>query len=188
MRQLILIAVLLAALAAAPSALGKEVLAVTACGSDGCSTSRDAGLMRGMTDVGPPTDAPAGPGRFYRLTITVGDGDEVAGHDRLWWVPAAGVLLTRDGTWLAARSEIRSGLHELTRGLDPLPAGRLPVVPEAPDAAPPAQAPAARSPSAQDDSPVWIVVAAATALLIGGLLVLSQRITSRPSGALHSPD
>jgi hypothetical protein len=183
MRLLILIGVQLVALAAAPPALGKEVLAVTVCGTDGCSTSKDGGLLRAMTDVGPPTDAPARPGPFYRLDITVGDGDEIAGHDRLRWVPAAGVLLTREGTWIAARSEIRDGLQGLTRGLDPLPAGRLPGFPVAPDPAPPAQAP-----SAQGGSPGWIVIAASVALLIGGLLVLGRRITSRPSGALQSPD
>src|SRR5687767_11934173 len=125
MRRLVLIAVLLVPLAAAPPALGKEVLSVTACGTDGCSTSKDGGFLGAMTDVGLPTDSPADPAAFYRLNLTVGDGDEVAGHDRLSWVPSEGVLLTRDGTWIAVRPEIRSGLDELTRGLDALPARRL---------------------------------------------------------------
>ena len=74
--------------------------------------SKDAGLLHAMTDVGPPTDAPAQPAGFYRLDITVGDGEEITGHDRLSWVPSAGMLLTRDGTWLAVRPEVRSGLDE----------------------------------------------------------------------------
>jgi phosphate/sulfate permease len=175
MRRLALIVVLLVPLAAAGPAQGKEVLSVTACGSDGCSTSKDGGLLRAMTDVGPPTDAPAQPAGFYRLNVTVGDGDEIAGRDRLSWVPSAGMLLTRDGTWIAVRPEIRSGLDELTRGLDALPARRLAGFPA--DAATPTQAP---STSATDDTPIWILVTAAAALLIGGLLVRGHRIARRP--------
>jgi hypothetical protein len=189
MRRLVLIAVLLSSLAAASPALGKEVLSVTACGSDGCDSTKTAGFLRQMTDVGPPTDPPASPAAFYRLNITVGDGNEVAGHDRVSYVPSEGLLLANDGTWLAVRPEIRSGLDELTRGLDALPARRLAGFPaDAADAAPPAQAPASAPASTGDDSPIWwILVTGAAALLIGGLLVRAVR-TARPSRALHTPD
>ena len=189
MRRLLLVAVLLVPLAAASPALGKEVLSVTACGSDGCSTSKDAGLLHAMIDVGPPTNAPTRPAKFYRLDITVGAGEEIAGHDRLSWVPSASMLLARDGTWLAVRPEVRSGLNELTRGLDALAAGRVDGFPAAPaDAEPPARAPAEAARSAWGDSAIWIVVIAVAALLIGGVLVRGYRIVSRSSGALQSPD
>jgi hypothetical protein len=173
MRRLVLLAVLLVPLAAAAPALGKEVMSVTACGSDGCSTTRDGALMRAMTDVGPPTDAPAQPGAFYRLRITVGAGDEIAGHDRLSWVPSAGVLLARDGTWIAARPEIRAGLDDLTRGHKALPASRLAGFPPA-AAEPSAPQPPEDTASASSDAPVWIAVTAAVALLLAGLLVLGR--------------
>jgi len=173
MRRIVLIAVLLVPLAAAPPALGKEVMSVTACGSDGCSTSKDAGFLRAMTDVGPPTDAPAQPAAFYRLRVTVGDGDEIAGRDRLSWVPSAGVLLTRDGTWIAARAEIRAGLDALTRSHKALPARRLDGFPAAAAGAAP-QAPADTAASASGDAPIWIPATAAAALLIAGLLMLRR--------------
>jgi hypothetical protein len=186
MRRLVLIAVLVVPLAAATPAFGKEVLSVSACGSDDCTTSQAGGFMRAMTDVGPPTGAPAAPARFYRLNVAVGEGDEVAGRDKLWWVPSAGRLLTIDGTWIAARPEIRSRLESLTRGLSPLPASKLPGFPaEAPDAAPPSHAPPASSAPAQSDVPAWPFVGAAVVLLIAGLLVRARRVTSRPSGALR---
>jgi hypothetical protein len=181
MRRLVLVAVLLVPLATAAAAQGKEVVSVTACGSDGCSTSKDAGLLRAMTDVGPPTDAPARPARFYRLDVAVGDGQEIAGHDRLSWVPSAAVLLTRDGTWLAVRPEVGSGLDELTRGLDALPAGRLDGFAARPSGPPPARA----SSSAWGDSAIWIVIIAAAALLIGGGLVRGYRRWTSPSSALE---
>jgi hypothetical protein len=186
MRRLVLVAVLLVPLATASAAQGKEVVSVTACGSDGCSTSKDAGLLGAMTDVGPPTDAPARPAGFYRLDVAVGDGQEIAGHDRLSWVPSAGVLLTRDGTWLAVRPEVGSGLDGLTRGLDALPAGRLDGFAARPaDAEPPGPQPARASSSAWGDSAIWIVIITTAALLIGGVLVRGYRRWSSPSGALE---
>jgi hypothetical protein len=186
MRRLVLLTVVLSSLVAASPALGKEVLSVTACGTDGCQTSKTGGFLSGMTDVGPPTDAPAHPAAFYRLNLTIGDGNQIAGHDRLSYVPSEGVLLTREGTWIAVRPEIRRGLDELTRGLDALPARRLEGFPT--DAAPPAQAPATAPTSTGDDSPIWWILASAAAvLLVGGLIVRGIRI-ARPSGALHSPD
>jgi hypothetical protein len=172
MRRLVLLAVLLAPLAVAPPALGKQVMSVTACGSDGCSTTKDGALMRAMTDVGPPTDSPARPAAFYRLRVTVGAGGEIAGRDRLSWVPSAGVLLARDGTWLAARPEVRAGLDELTRGHEALPASRLEGFP--PAAAEPSAPPQPPGDTASSDAPVWIPVTAAVALLLAGLFVLAR--------------
>jgi hypothetical protein len=184
MRRIVLMAVLLVPLSAASPAAAKEVLSVTVCGTNDCSTSREGGFMRAMTDVGPPTDAPQRPARFYRLVVAVGEGDEVAGRDELSWVPSAGVLLTVDGTWIAARPEIRSGLDGLTRGLVALPAARLAGFPAAasePAAPPPRESPASSSP-ASSDLPIVLVLAAAVALVIAGLLVRGHR-RSAPSAS-----
>lgn len=53
---------------------------VTVCGAGGCETSDDPGLMSVMIDVGPPTSAPEAPAPFYRLTMAIGDGNEVFGR------------------------------------------------------------------------------------------------------------
>lgn len=184
MRRLVLIAVLSIPLAAGPSAFAKEVESVTACGADGCSTSRAPAFMRAMLDVGPPTDALARPAEFYRLVVTVGDGKQVAGRDRLSWVPSAGRLLTVDGTWIAVWPAIRHRLDRLTRGLVALPAGRLRGFPAATVAPPSPPSPA---PSA-NQAPVLPVLAAAMALGLAGVLARRHRPRRGPSRALGSAD
>lgn len=180
MRRLVLIAIMIVPLAGATPAVAKEVQVVMACGSGDCSTSRAAGFLRAMRDVGPPTDAPPRPARFYWVTITVGDGDEIAGRDRLAWVPSLGRLLTVDGMWIAARPAIRRGLDGLTRGLAALPAARLPGFPTAPPPSSPVSSPPASSPR---DVPVVPIVAAAMTVLIAGLLA-RRRVGRGPSRPL----
>ena len=131
MRRRALIAVLLVPLSAAPLAVAKELQSVTACGIGDCTTSHAAGLLRAMTDVGPPTGAPRRPAPFYRLTVKVGEGGKAFGRYKSWWVPSATRLLGEDGTWMAVRPEVRRGLDRLTRGLATLPAARLPGFPTA---------------------------------------------------------
>ena len=191
MRRLMLIAVLLVPLAAAPPAFAKEVQSVTACGTDDCTTTRAPGFMRAMTDVGPPTGAPAGPGEFYRLVITVADGAEVVGRDRLSWVPSTGRLLTVDGMWIAVRPAVRRGLDRLTRGLAARPAARLPgFQTAAAEAVAPAPSPPASSPpvSSQSDVPIVPVLAGAMALVLAALLVRRHRRGGGPLRALRSAD
>jgi hypothetical protein len=186
MPRLVLLTVLLASLVVASPAAAKEVQSVKACGVGDCETSKAAGLMRGMTDVGPPTSAPQAPAPFYRLTMAIGDGNETFGHFKSWWVPAAGVLLGEDGTWMAARPEVRRGLDRLTRGLAALPSARLPGFP-APDTdvSPPRPAAAVTSDSGL---PVVPLVAAVAVLALVGLLVRRHVAGSGPSGALGSAE
>lgn len=187
MRRLVLLTVLLTSLAVASPAAAKEVQSVKACGVGDCETSKAAGLMRGMTDFGPPTSAPQAPAPFYRLTMAIGDGDETFGHFKSWWVPAAGVLLGEDGTWMAARPEVRRGLDRLTRGLAAVPAARLPGF-SAPDAAVSAPPPASAAVTSDSGLPVVPVVAAVTLLALAGLLVRRHVAGSGPSGALGSAE
>ena len=187
MRRLAVLTVLLASLAVASPAAAKEVQSVRACGVGDCETSKAAGLMRGMTDFGPPTSAPQAPAPFYRLTIAIGDGDETFEHFKSWWVPAAGVLLGEDGTWMAARPEVRRGLDRVTSGLAALPSDRLPGFP-APEADISPARPAAAAVTSDSGLPVVPLVAAVTVLALVGLLVRRHVAGSGPSGALGSAE
>jgi hypothetical protein len=186
MRRLALLAVLLTSLAVPSSAASKEVQSVTACGVGDCATSKNAGLMRGMIDIGPPTSAPRAPAPFYRLTIAIGDGHEVFEHFRSSWVPSAGRLLAEDGNWLAVRPEVRRGLHRLTRGLVALPSAQLPGFPTADtNVPPPRPAPVVTS---HNNLPVVPLVAAVMLLALVALLVRRRVAGSGPSSALRSAE
>lgn len=186
MRRLILLAVLLASLAVPSAAASKEVQSVTVCGVGDCTTSKNAGLMRGMIDIGPPTSAPKAPAPFYRLTMAIGDGREVFEHFTSSWVPSAGRLLAEDGNWLAVRPEVRRGLDSLTRGLAALPAAQLPGFPTADaDVTPPRRAPAATS---DTNLPIVPLVAAVMLLGLVALLVRRHVVGSGPSSALRSAE
>jgi hypothetical protein len=183
MRRLALITALLVPLAIASPAAAKEVMSVTACGDGDCTTSKAAGLMRGMTDIGPPASAPKAPAPFYRLTLAIGDGRAVFERFKVSWVPAAGRLLGEDGTWMAVRPEVRRGLARLTRGLTALPADRLPGFPvPAADVAPP---PPAAPVTSDSDLPVVPLLAAALLVALVGVLVRRHLPGSGPSRALH---
>ena len=188
MRRLVLLTVLLASLVVASPATAKEVQSVKACGVGDCETSKAAGLMRGMTDIGPPTSAPQGPAPFYRLTMAIGDGDKTFEHFKSWWVPAAGVLLGEDGTWMAARPEVRRGLDHLTRGLAALPAARLPGFPASDADVSPPPRPASAAVTSDSGLPVVPVVVAVALLALVGLLVRRHVAGSGPSGALGSAE
>lgn len=169
MRRLALIAALFVPLLAAAPAAAKEIQSVTACGTGDCVRSRTAGLLRGMTDVGLPADAPRRPAPFYRLTIEVGEGGKEVGRFKSWWVPSSGRVLGEDGTWMQAWPDVRRGLARLTRGLEALPAARLPGFPAAAKVfAPPPAAPVA---AAGDDVSVGWILATVVTLALAGLLV-----------------
>jgi hypothetical protein len=183
MRRLALFTVLLASLAVPSSAASKEVQSVTACGVGDCATSKDAGLMRGMIEIGSPTSAPEAPAPFYRLTMAIGDGEQTFEHFKSSWVPSAGRLLAEDGSWIAVSPEVRRGLDRLTRGLAPLPSAKLPGVPTAnADVAPPRPAPTVASDSGL---PVVPLLAAVMLVALVGLLVRRHVLRSGPSSALR---
>lgn len=183
MRCLALICALLASLAVASPAASKEVQSVTACGAGDCTTSKAAGLMRAMTDIGPPTSAPKAPAPFYRLTLAIGDGQTIFERFNVSWVPSARRLLGEDGTWMAATPDVRRRLDRLTRGLAPLPAARpagLPA-PAADVAPPPTTAPV----TPDSDLPLVPLLAAAMLVTLVGALVRRHLPGSGPSRSLH---
>jgi hypothetical protein len=186
MRRLAILTVLVASLAVPSPAASKEVQFVTACGVGDCASSKAAGLMRGMIDIGLPTSAPEAPAPFYRLTIAIGDGRETFEHFKSSWVPSAGRLLAEDGNWLAVRPEVRRGLDRLTRGLAALPAAKLPGFP-APDADVSPPRPAATVTS-DGDLPVVPLLVAVMLVALVGLLVRRHVVGSGPSRALRSAE
>ena len=186
MRRLALLTVLLASLATATPAAAKEVVSVTVCGVGDCTTSKNADLISRMTDIGPPTTAPKAPVPFYRVTMAIGDGDEVFGRVRSSWAPSAGRMLAEDGNWLAVRPDVGRALHRLTRGLAALPAAQLPGFPAADaDVTPPR--PAAPV-SSESDLPVVPLVAAVILLALVALLVRRHVAGSGPPSALRSTE
>ena len=171
--------VVLAVLAAAPSAAAKEIQSVTACGAGDCATSKAGGLLLAMTDVGPPADGPAGHAPFYQLTVVVGDGRKAVGRFKSWWDPSAGLLLGEDGTRMAVRPALGRRLNRLTRGLAPRPAARLPGVrptaaPAADAVAPPRTAPIAST----GGVPVVPVLVAVTLLAFAAVVVRRRAMPS----------
>ena len=182
MRGLVLAAVLVAVLAAAPSAAAKEIQSVTACGAGDCATSKARVLLLAMTDVGPPADGPASQAPFYKLTIVVGDGGKAVGRFKSWWDPSAGRLLGEDGTWMAVRPALGRRLDRLTRGLAPRPAARLPGV--RPTAAPAtdALAPPRTAPIASTGGVPVVPVVVAVTLLVFAVVGVRRRAGIRLAG------
>lgn len=186
MRRLALLTVLLASLVVAAPATAKEVQSIKVCGVDGCATSKDAELMSGMIDIGPPTSAPKAPAPFYRLTMAIGDGDEVFGRIQSSWVPSAGRMLAEDGNWLAVRPVVGRGLHRVTAGLAALPSAQLQGFPTADaNVTPPRPAPPVTSSSGP---PIVPVVAVAMLFALIGLLVRRHVVGGGPSRALRSAE
>jgi hypothetical protein len=166
MRRAALLTALLVSLVVPAVAASKEIQSVTACGAGDCATSKNAGLLAAMIDVGPPTDAPKAPAPFYRLRMAIGDGQQVFDHFQMRWVPTADRLLAEDGSWLAARPEVRRSLDRLTRGLAALPATELPGFPTA------ATSPQPTAPVTSDGgAPVVPVLAAVLLLALVAVLV-----------------
>jgi hypothetical protein len=176
MRRLVLAVVVLAVLAAAPSAAAKEIQSVTACGAGDCATSKARGLLLAMTDVGPPADGPAGQAPFYKLTVVVGDGDKTVGRFKSWWDPSAGLLLGEDGTWMAVRPALGRRLNRLTRDLAPRPAARLPGVRPTATPAADAVAPPRTAPIASTGGVPVIPLLVAVTLLVFATVVVRRRV------------
>jgi hypothetical protein len=123
--------VLAAAAAAAllpAAAHAKELASARACDADGCQTITAAATLRGMQD-GRPTDAPAQGAPFYRVRMRVEIPGEKDYRYTLAYVPSGGLLRVEGQfdryDWLAATPSGKRGFDRLTRGLEPLPAGKL---------------------------------------------------------------
>jgi hypothetical protein len=189
MRTPILLPVLVAALATAPSAAAKEVIALEVCGAAGCVDRTAAagpdlpGLLEsGLSDGGPAAKAP-----FVNLRAGIGERrrGKVFGHVTIAFVPSLGLLRAADGQWTrpspARAARLRTLAHGVRRyrasrlswGADPAPVSRAPEVDE------PAKAAAAtvtgRASGGASPAVVGATAAGASLLLLGGASVARRR-------------
>jgi hypothetical protein len=166
MRRLAPILAVLAVLVAAPAAQAKEITKVTACGVDGCVTTRDPAILQGLMNGGPPTVPPEARGDVIRLTATVAErpGGKAVGRFETQWVPSLRLLVAEDGTWMSMPADAERALNGL--GLKPFPAPR-------------AATPATPPPPSDDGAvPSWVLIAAALAL--AAALVAAAMLAQRP--------
>ena len=165
--RLIPLLVVLAALVVAPAAAAKEITAVKACGDSGCVTTKDPAILQGLMNGGPPTVPPDAQAPAVRLTATITEpGGDVVGTVQSQWVPALGLLVAEDGTWMELPASAERALNALD--VRPYP------VPGAPQ---PAASPAPASPDG-GGVPTWPLVVAGLAL--AGLLVAAALYAQRP--------
>jgi hypothetical protein len=179
MRRLAPLLPALAALAVlVPAAHAKELMALKACGPDGCRDVDDPSRLVGGVIEGDPGEPPSGAAPFMRLRIGVGDGERVITRFTTTFVPAAGLMQAEDGSWLRPDAATVSALRELARGqrLFPASALRLPALPRAEAPAPPA---ADAADAAGDGLPGWLI--AMGAALLAGLALVPIVLARRAS-------
>ena len=160
-RTLVLAAVAVLALAAAPAASAKEIAKAEVCGADGCSTA--SGDDRQVLGQGGASRTPPAAAPFYMVRIEVDTG---AGHTERWEmtaVPERRALRAEDGTWLEMPPEVAAVIAKLTAGRRGFPAsglmGAAPRPAPAPDAG----------------SPLWPQgVLIALAVAVGGMFFVSS--------------
>jgi hypothetical protein len=190
MRRLVIAATAAAVLAWAPGAAAKEVTAVTACGPEHCSTTRDPAVLQAMMNGGTPSDPPSHPSGAIRLRAQIEEpGGEVVGRFTNWWVPRTAMLVGEDGTWIAMPHAAVRALDSATDGMKPFGPERLGstfagtsshAAPPPPTNTRPAAAPDAGSDGGVPDGLWLLVVPVGLALAAGGALLLIRR---RPGGA-----
>lgn len=146
-RMLVLAAAAALALAAAPTALAKEVKKAEVCGPDACTTVDDEDsrmvLLSGGSERKPPAAAP-----YYDVRITMAEGDE----EHVWGmaaVPSKGAARGDDGTWMVMSAEMTEVVQKFGGDHKPYPASDLL------GAAPPADPKPQPQPAADADSPLW---------------------------------
>jgi hypothetical protein len=176
------IACLAVALAVPATASAKEITKVTVCGTDGCVSTHDPAILQGLTNGGPPTVPPSSRGAAVRLRSTIAEGSTVLHRSTTWFLPASGLLVAEDGTWMRLPAAATSALVKLSAGLAFFPASKVGGV--AASAAPP-PAPPAPAPS-DSGSGAWWLLAAVPLAAVGALLVARRRRPGdggAPSGA-----
>jgi hypothetical protein len=173
MRRVVIAAVALATLAGAPTAAAKEITSVSVCGTGGCVTTHAAAIVRGLTDGGPASAAPAHPAGAVRLRARVTEpGGGTVGRFTTWWVPGTPKLLAEDGTWMdlpPATVAALARLHLEPFGPERLGASFAPASP-------------ARVSGSAEGGVDWAlagVLAGAGALAAGALVLVRRRSASR---------
>jgi hypothetical protein len=125
------IVVLVAALALAAPAAAKEMMHVTVCGADGCTSTPDPPNLRALVSLGPGGEAPeAAP--FYGVSLRA---EGSAGVVRtVLYVPSAGALRVEDAVpfWTRVPVELQPLLQQVTARADPYPASSAPWSAQAP--------------------------------------------------------
>ena len=116
------------------TAQAKEVQQVLACGASGCTDATDR-VHRDdrMLQTGAIDDGPRGGAPFFRIRYSVGDGSGQA-HDgwAVLYVPSENLIGVYDQSvgrrfWYRTTPESRSEYRKAVRGIEPLPAARLPL-------------------------------------------------------------
>ena len=187
MRQLVPIVVLLCLTVAAP-AEAKEVLSAKVCGANGCETSRDRALIAGLAEGGAPVDPPKAAAPFFRVRLTVGEGNGKV-IDRFWthFMPKGELIRGSDGTWMPAvdaytgalkkivnpsmEAYPASGLAKLLAGDQPAPTYQAQV----PRVVEPPQPPPAADGGGITAATIGLVVAGALAVAALVLLAVRRR-------------
>jgi hypothetical protein len=126
MRHLVPIVLLLCLAAAAP-AEAKTVLSAKVCGANGCATSRDRALIVGLAEGGDPVDPPKAAAPFFRVRLTVGEGNGKV-MDRFWthFMPKGELIRGSDGTWMPASEAYTDALKKIVNpSMEAYPASAL---------------------------------------------------------------
>ena len=183
---LVLLAIAAVALGPAAAASAKEIDKVKVCGAGGCHDVTDRASMA-VTDGGPPTAWPDEATPFYRIKITVKvpEGEDVPGWSFLW-VPAAEMIAQEDGTWTTPPSTTVAELEKLTRGIEPLPASKLPLPEPAAEETPAGAAAPVTPPSDDGGGPptaVWVLLAAGALGLFAALARATVSALGRRGGS-----
>jgi hypothetical protein len=115
-------------LAVAGPATAKEAVKANVCGAADCREVRDREQLVALMEGGPPTNPPEKASGWFRAELTVrGDGENFTFLVAI--VPAAELLRGEndDGTydWLPVSDAAARALRDMTRGLEPIAAGKL---------------------------------------------------------------
>ena len=182
MRRLVIAAVTAAVLACAPSAAAKEITSVTACGTDGCTTTHDKTLIAALMDGSAPTDPPLRPAGAIRLRAKIEEpGGTTIGRTTNWWVPGTSLIAAEDGSWLDLGPRSAAVLERIAGGFTPFAPGRIGAAfARTATTPPPAPAPASTDGGGANVDWLLIVVPVGVALAAAAALVLVRR---RPGGA-----
>jgi hypothetical protein len=167
-----------ATLLASVPAAAKEVTDATVCGSNECAEAEDSSLIQPIVEGRGPTDPPDHPSGWFRTTVTV--AGEGGASDRFSFAafPRDRLIRGEDGAWMAMSARTARVYRRLVRGIEPLPALRLPASAAAPPVAEPEPEPAAEpDPAAAEEAstPLW-QSAVAAALLAALALAAFPRV------------
>jgi hypothetical protein len=181
MRRAIVLATLAAATMPA-AASGKQVSALTVCGSDGCAKVTAHAALQGFVNGGYETLAPERGAPFFTVKVAMRHAGDDAGGWTVQYLRAANLIRATGEyskhVWTRPAGVTAHALRRAARGLQPYPADRLGPVREPPPVAvedPPARV--SRPASGGGSSPLALAGGGAGAALVvlAGALVARRR-------------